>query len=121
MISRIFSMFLTVVIFFLMVGCQDDSTLNWPERYGRLCEIYEEYAYKSMDVGMREGRIVEKVQAEMPEYYEETFRYIVSMDSNRRYPTIKRLAEEQLGESWDCEVMRSYYETQFSNESDSQE
>jgi len=101
---------------FLMISCQD--TNHNPATYNKLCQIYKEVVSQPVDLGIKEAKIVERVQKEFPNFFNDNFYYISTADPDRRYALIKRLAEEVSKNEWKCEIMKSYYENEFDHSAD---
>lgn len=64
-------------------------------------------------------KLTEKVEKELPDFMDPYFNYIESINSDKRYPFIKKLAEEKTLNPWDCTVMKDYYATEFNQPKDS--
>jgi hypothetical protein len=109
-----------VFSFLVLVSCSSDGSREANADYERLCGIYEDLARKSTDAGLKDYAIAERVESEMPLFYEEYFKDIMYMDRDKRYQTIKKLAENGLsdGESWDCKVMQDYFGGDYERVSD---
>lgn len=113
--SKLYNLALTILLLsFLLfsVSCKS-STQTEVTDYNKLCKIYEEIVPQSIDLSTKEMKIVERVQKELPTFFNANFVHIETADANKRYQFIKQLAEEETKKKWDCEVMRSYYANEF--------
>jgi len=74
---------------------------------------YSQIIKMNTDISTKEMRITEFVYENFPEYYKNTFKFIIRSTANKRYQLIKQLAEKQLNKKWTCEPMYRYYKDNF--------
>jgi len=109
-ISRVMFIFL---IGFLLISCESPITSKATSSYDKLCLIYQEVVTRSIDLSTKEGTLVQRVQSELPDFFNKNFVHIFKADADQRYGFIKKLAEEELKREWTCAVMKSYYDNEF--------
>ncbi|HED17842.1 MAG TPA: hypothetical protein ENI64_13640 [Gammaproteobacteria bacterium] len=108
---------LVLVNFFisiLLISCESSASGKAVSKYDQLCQIYKEVVSMPVELRVKEGTLVQRVQNELPDFFNKNYTYIARADADQRYPFIKKLAEEELKSKWSCEVMQSYYDNEFS-------
>jgi len=111
--SKYYNLTLAILLLgflFFSVSCKSSPQAT---DYDKLCKIYEDIVPQPIDLSTKEMKIVERVQAELPNFFNTNFVHIEKARADKRYPFIKQLAEEETKKKWDCEVMRSYYANEF--------
>ncbi|KPJ94066.1 MAG: hypothetical protein AMJ53_06010 [Gammaproteobacteria bacterium SG8_11] len=102
-----------LIIFFFAVACNGSAESGGNSDYDKLCQIYKDITQQPIDLSEKEMKITERVQKELPQFFEANFVNIVKADAGQRYQFIKQLAEAETKNKWDCEAMRSYYAKAF--------
>jgi len=97
----------------LLISCESPVSSQAISDYDQLCQIYREVVSRPVELRMKEAALVQRVQSELPDFFNKNFTYIVKADADQRYRFIKRLADEKLKRVWTCDVMKSYYDTEF--------
>lgn len=81
--------------------------------YDHLCRIYDDVTKQPIDLDSKEVMLAKKIQQELPIFFTKNYVYIQQADPDKRYQLVKRLAEGESKRTWDCAVMKKYYETAF--------
>lgn len=110
-INIIHVVFFTCLLF--VVSCNGSPASQSHTDYDKLCQIYEGVVKQPIEVRMKEVKLLERVQKELPDFFNDNFVHITKAKPSMRYQFIKQLAEEETKGKWDCEVMRSYYNDAF--------
>lgn len=100
----------TCLLFFAACSAQTPD-------YTKLCNIYAGIVNQPIDLSSKEGKIMEEVQKIFPKFTGSHFVHIAQADPEQRYPFIKQIIESETNETWDCEIIRNYYATQFGKSS----
>ena len=96
-----------------VVACNNSNEARDNSTFNHLCQIYENIVKQPIALNMKEMKITESVQKELPDFFEKSFSRLVSADPDFRYKFIKRLADEKTDNTWECDSMRHYYENEF--------
>jgi hypothetical protein len=105
-----------VALFFgicFAISCNDSPTSQSATDYDKLCQIYKDVAHEPIDLRMKEVKILERVQKELPDFFNANFVHITKAKPDKRYQFIKQLAEQETKKSWNCETIKSYYANEF--------
>jgi len=81
--------------------------------YHELCNIYKEITKKPVDLSTREGELVETIQRELPNLFNELYNFAMYADSKDRYDFIKEYAKQANKITWECEAAKLYYINDF--------
>ena len=81
--------------------------------YDKLCQIFKDVVQEPIDLRMKEVKILERVQKELPDFFNANFVHITKAKPDMRYQFIKQLAEQETKKPWDCETIKSYYANEF--------
>jgi len=97
----------------LLISCESSASGKTASTYSQLCQIYKEVVSSPVELRVKEGTLVQRVQNELPDFFKKNYTYIARADADQRYPFIKKLAEAELKSEWSCKVMKSYYDNEF--------
>lgn len=109
---------LTRILFFLgcfifSVACTGATQTD----YTKLCQIYARIVPQPLELYIKEGKIAERIQLEMPKFFKDNFVNIMLADADQRYQFIRQLAETETKTKWGCDIIRLYYANDFSKPS----
>lgn len=103
--------FLTsVCIILAVVACDWKPAEQAQSDFDQLCKIYEGIVQQPIEQGIKEMKIAETIQKQLPVFFEQNYVHIATADMNKRYMLIKQLAESTAGSNWECDEMETYYE-----------
>lgn len=92
-----------------LASCSNEASLL--EKYDQLCQIYENTNSLGID---REGKrleIIDRVDTQLPEFFDEQFDDILLAEPSRRYKFIQQMVESETGNSdWECPAIQTYYD-----------
>jgi len=97
----------------LLISCESSASGKAVSKYDQLCQIYKEVVSRPVELRVKEGTLVQRVQNELPDFFNRYFVHIFQTDADQRYSIIKKLAEAELKSEWSCKVMKSYYDNEF--------
>jgi hypothetical protein len=100
-------------LFLFAVACNGSPKTEEITDYDKLCQIYKDVVQQPIDLSVKEMKITESVQKELPGFFNANFVNIIKADAGQRYKFIKQLAEAETKSKWECEVMQSYYANEF--------
>jgi hypothetical protein len=81
--------------------------------YDKLCKIFEDIAPKPLSPAVKGMDLAERIEKELPKFYQRDYQNIILLDRNQAYQTIKEIAESETKKPWDCQVMRDYYSGKY--------
>jgi len=99
----------------IVISCTNNTGPLENSTFDRLCQIYEDVVQQPIDLNMKEMKITERIQKELPAFFEKSYAQLVSSDPDFRYNFIKRMADMKTKNTWECESMRAYYANEFNN------
>jgi len=99
-------------IFVFAVSCNAKNSES-ADDFDKLCGIYNEIVPQKIDIDIKMGKLAERVNEDMPDFFKNYFSHVQRMDANKRYNYIKQSAEKAKGGKWECDVMKSFYDNNF--------
>jgi hypothetical protein len=105
--------FFVLGFLFFAVACNGSSKTEEITDYDKLCQIYKDVVQQPIDLSVKEMKITERVQKELPRFFKTNFVNIIKADAGQRYQFIKQLAEAETKNKWECEAIQSYYANEF--------
>lgn len=103
----------SIGFFSIVISCNSNTGSLENSTFDHLCRIYEDIVLQPIDLNMKEMKITERIQKELPVFFEKNYAQLVSSDPDFRYKFIKRMADIKTKNTWKCESMRSYYANEF--------
>ncbi len=81
--------------------------------YDQLCQIYSEIAPQAMALDVKEGKLADTIESEMPIFFESDYVNIITADRIKRFALIKSMADNEGQADWQCKTMERYFAGEF--------
>ncbi|VAW70729.1 hypothetical protein MNBD_GAMMA10-513 [hydrothermal vent metagenome] len=81
--------------------------------YHKLCNFYKEITSKPVNMDTKEVELVVAIYDNLPDLYNELYKYIANADPEDRYSFIKKHAKYHNKLAWECEAAKQYYINDF--------
>lgn len=99
-----------ISVFVTLVACDNLIAEQETDKYKNLCEIYKGIVQQPIDESMKEMKISEAIQKQLPAFYKNNYAQISTADFDRRYSLLKKIAKIDGSDSWECNEIKTYYE-----------
>ncbi len=83
---------LVLLSFFIssfLISCESSASGKVVSTYDQLCQIYKEVVSRPVELSEKEGTLVQRVQNELPDFFNKYFAHIFITDADQRYSIIK--------------------------------
>ena len=100
-------------IFSSSLFAEDNNNTHKDSDYIELCNIYKNIVNKPIDLTSKEMKLTEDVQKRLPELFNNLYVYVLNTNADSRYEFIRKFAKLRDQHTWECEIARKYYSTEF--------
>lgn len=96
----------------LLFACSEKAEVDSAgKRHQHLCEIYTQTLGSESTPSLESSfAIAKRTEEELPSLTEDTNNWSL-LPAEEVYPTVKKAAESELGQEWNCPAIRSFYES----------